>query len=278
MVSALMFLALLFIPSRALITLSFGDDQYSHIVVIPLIAAALIYSDRKRIFRNADYCPGVGIPLVLTGVTLCNIQTIAPSFSRNLNILSVSTFGGIVVVMADFVLCFGLQAFRRAAFAWGFLMLMIPVPASAMKTLVRSLQHGSASCSAILFRLIHLPALRQDLRFTLPGFDIEIAEQCSGIRSSIALCIANVLAGHLFLHTWWRKMLLMLITIPLVIFKNALRIVAICWLGAYVNQSFLHGKLHRYSGLPFSLVELAVTAPLMIRWHLSDTSGRRKME
>jgi exosortase len=269
---------LLFIPFRALIALSLSDEQYSQIVVIPLIAGVLIYSDRKRIFRNADYCPGVGIPMVLAGVTICNIQRIAPSFSGNLNILSVSTFGGLVVVMADFILCFGVAAFCRAAFAWGFLMLTIPVPAPAMKTLVRSLQNGSASCSAILFRLIHLPALRQDLRFALPGFDIEIAEQCSGIRSSIALCIANVLAGHLFLHTWWRKMLLVLITIPLVIFKNALRIVAICWLGVYVNQGFLHGKLHRYSGLPFSLVELAVIAPLVIRWHLSDTSGRQRME
>jgi exosortase len=153
---------------------------------------------------------------------------------------------------------------------------MIPVPAPLMKPVILALQEGSAALSAVLFKLEHVPAFRTGLTFSLPGFDIEIAPQCSGIRSSIALCIASTLAGHLFLRTGWRQLLLVLITVPLVVFKNAVRIVTISTLGVYVSRDFLYGTLHHYSGLPFSLVELAILMPLVVRWHRSEPRELQK--
>jgi exosortase len=268
--AGLMLAATIFVPWQQLISLSLTDDRYSHIILVPFIAAALIYFDKEKIFRNMNYNPLAGVLMAAVGIALCNLSRIVPSFSGNIYNLAVSIFGGIVILAADLLLCFGFAAFRRAAFPLSFLLLMIPVPAPLMSPLIRALQNGSAEFSAVLFKLIHLPAFRQDLRFSLPGFDIEIAEQCSGIRSSIALVIANTLAGHLFLQSWWRKVLLILITVPLVIFKNAVRIVTISSLGVYVSQSFLYGKLHHYSGLPFSLVEVAIVAPILVVWHKSE--------
>jgi exosortase len=285
LISGLILVAALSMPWKALVTLALSNDQYSHIVLAPLIAAALMFFERDRIFRDREYGLGAAIPVFVLGILLYIFERIIPSFSGGASgvsdtfvspyRLSISALSGLVIVAADFLLCFGPRAFGRAGFACVFLLLTIPVPAPWMSLLVRALQDGSAAFSAVLFRLIHLPALRQDLRFSLPGFDIEIAEQCSGVRSSIALCIASLLAGHLFLRTWWRKLLLVAITIPLVIFKNAVRIVTISSLGVYVSQSFLHGTLHHYSGLPFSLVEVAVVAPLLIRWHRSETQTPR---
>jgi exosortase len=266
----LVLLVLCLIPWKALISLSLSDEQYSHLAVVPLVAAVLICSERAAIFRDATYSPQSGIPAALTGFGLPVMTMALPSLTRGDYSLSLSTVLAVGIVAAEWRLCFGARAFRRAAFPLGFLLLMVPIPRPWMKPVILGLQHGSAEFSALLFRLIHLPALRQDLRFSLPGFDIEIAEQCSGIRSSIALTITSMLAAHLFLGTWWRKLALVLITIPLVVFKNAVRIVTISSLGVYVSRSFLFGTLHRYSGLPFSLLELAILAPLLLRWHRRD--------
>ncbi len=115
-----------------------------------------------------------------------------------------------------------------------------------------------------LFRLLGVPVLWRHFKFLLPGVEIEIAEECSGIRSSLALFITSILAGYVFLRSNWRKALFSLFTIPVVIFKNAVRIVTISCLGVYVNPGFLYGKLHQYGGLPFSLVSLVLLVPFLI--------------
>jgi hypothetical protein len=49
------------------------------------------------------------------------------------------------------------------------------------------------------FKLFGVPVFRQGFRFSLPGVEIEIAKECSGIRSSVALYNTGLLIGHVFL-------------------------------------------------------------------------------
>ena len=114
-----------------------------------------------------------------------------------------------------------------------------------------------------LFKILGIPVLWRHFTFVLPGVEIEIAKECSGIRSSLALVITSVLAGHFFLPSILRRALFSMLTVPVVIFKNALRIVTISWLGVYVDPGFFHGRLHQFGGLPFSLVSMAILVPLV---------------
>lgn len=249
-------------PWKQLFRLALANDQYSHILVVPFVTVAFIASDRRTVFNEMNsYTIGI-VPAALALFLMLRFsKSIAGEYY-----LFFTTFCSVVFIITTFLLCFGRIAFARALFPLCFLLLMVPVPDLWIKPIIRLLQEGSAALTAILFRIIHLPALRQGLSFSLPGFDIQIAEQCSGIRSSIALCICSSVLGRLLLRTIWRRIALVLLTVPLVILKNALRIVTIASLGVYVNQGFLHGSLHHYSGLPFSLVELAMILPLLMRW------------
>jgi exosortase len=177
--------------------------------------------------------------------------------------LSVAVLGIVLVWMAGFVLCYGAKCFHAALFPWLFLLLMVPIPTVAMDKAVLVLQEGSAILTYALYKLLGVPVLWQRFKFSLPGVEIEIVKECSGIRSSLALFITSILAGHMFLESNWRKGFLTFFTVPVVIFKNAVRIVTISCLGVYVNPGFLHGRLHRYGGLPFSLISLAILAFLL---------------
>jgi exosortase/archaeosortase family protein len=101
-------------------------------------------------------------------------------------------------------------------------------------------------------------------KFSLPGVSIEVAEECSGIRSSLSLIISSLLAGYVLLQSSWCRFALSTMTVPVVILKNAARIVTIWVLGVYVDPGFLNGRLHRYGGLPFSVFALALLTPLFI--------------
>jgi exosortase len=174
--------------------------------------------------------------------------------------------------MAGFIICYGRRSFRAAIFPLLFLLLMIPIPPVLLDKTVLALQKGSAVVTYTLFKLLGVPVFWQQFKFSLPGVEIEIAEECSGIRSSLALFITSVLAGHVFLQSNWRKAIFSFLSIPVVIFKNAVRIVTISCLGVYVDPGFLHGRLHRYGGLPFSLVSLAILVPLLFALQRGEIS------
>jgi len=100
--------------------------------------------------------------------------------------------------------------------------------------------------------------------FALLGVTIEIAKQCSGIRSSLALVIASLLAGYLLLRSPWRKAALALATLPLLVVKNGIRIVSLSLLSIYVDPTFLTGRLHQEGGVVFFLLALVMMAPVLL--------------
>ena len=65
-----------------------------------------------------------------------------------------------------------------------------------------------------------MPYYREGFVFSLPNVAIEVADECSGIRSSIALVLTALLAGHMSLVTGWKKVVLVAVALPLTILKN----------------------------------------------------------
>ena len=254
----------------SLAALSFRDDRSSHILLIPLISAFLIYLERNRVFRAPRYCFHIGIAMILIAAVLrSSLKAVLPSMN-NTDRLSLLAALIVLVWISIFILCYGVGSFRAAAFPLLFLVLMIPLPTAMVEHVVSVLQKGSAEVCSVLFRLMGVPVMRQGFRFSLPGVDIEVAEECSGIHSALSLFIAGLLAGHILLQGTRKKVCFALLIFPVAIFKNAARIVIISWLGIYVNPGFFHGALHRRGGLPFSLLAIAMMALLL--WFLRHSA------
>jgi len=110
-------------------------------------------------------------------------------------------------------------------------------------------------CS-LVFSLVGVPVLRNGLVFSLANTSIEVAKECSGIHSTLAILIISLIAGHLFLPSVWKKVVLVLFTLPIVCATNGLRIAGLTLLAEYVDASFLHGSLHHEGGMGFFLLAL----------------------
>jgi exosortase/archaeosortase family protein len=89
------------------------------------------------------------------------------------------------------------------------------------------------------------------LVFSLPNISIRVEKECSGIHSTLAIVLVSLVAGHLFLTSRWKKILLILIAIPIVCVTNGLRIAVLTLLAQYVNRGFLFGRLHHQGGVVF---------------------------
>jgi exosortase len=252
------------VPLTTLFRLSQEQEIYSHAIVVAPISLGLVYLHRKRIFRDVHYCFGPGVAFLVAGMML---YWLSHRSSLNLvqnDYLSLAVFSFVVVLIGAFVLSYGTKAFRAAAFPLLFLLLMVPVPGFVLERIILALQKGSAEVTEALFKLIGVPVLRQGLTFTLPSVTINIAHECSGIRSSLALFIMSLLAGYVFLRSKRRRVVFSVLAIAVAIIKNGVRIVTLSLLAAYVDRSFLTGSLHhRYGGAVFSLLALAVLVPVL---------------
>jgi len=262
-------LLLFFSHLHQLILFSFSQQHYSHIVLIPFVAMYLLYIDRGSIFSRVHYSTGTGIILVMVGI-LTYLVTLSWGQQLNQNdFLCLMTISFLAALLGGFFSCYGISATRAASFPLLFLLFMIPMPSPLLDQVVYALQWGSAWATAWLFRITDVPFLREGLIFALPGLTIEVAKECSGIRSSTALVICGILAGHFFLRSGWRKGFLMLVIVPLTILKNGVRIVTLSLLYIYVDEGFMTGNLHQRGGIVFFLMALALLTPLL--WILRRT-------
>jgi exosortase len=243
-------------PLNALLQLSLHDSRYSHIAFVPLLSAVLIYYERKRIFEHSRRCLPVAVPVLSLGAA-CYWMAVVRSVAWS-GALWLIALGIALIWVAVFIACYGLTALRAAGFAFGLLLFAIPIPAALLEGVNSVLQRGSAEVTHVLLRLAGVPVLRNDMRFSLPGLEIEVAEQCSGVRSAFALVITGLVAGQMLLRTSWARIALAMLTVPIAIFKNGIRIATISWLTSYVDEGIIHSALHRRGGLPFSLLALAM--------------------
>jgi exosortase len=238
-----------------LLRYSFGNDDASHILLIPLISAWLMFINRKRIFTNLSSDVVTCLALLLPGIAVVvwSIRTQSPSSCA---------FGLVLVWIAGFALAFGREALKAARFPLMFLFLFIPLPEALLNRVVYFLQKGSTEISALLFALTPLPVLREGFVFHLPRFSIEVARECSGIRSSIALLVIAILVGHFYLRTWWKQVVFVLAGFVVMIVKNGIRIVTLTMLATYVDPGFLYGNLHREGGVVFFMIGLLLMVPV----------------
>ncbi len=178
--------------------------------------------------------------------------------------LTLCIIGFVLWIIGGFVGLYGKRAFRRAMFPLLFLFFAIPVPTVVLDRTIRFLQQMTAHTVDGVFGLIGLTYLRTDTVFELPEVSIQVAEQCSGIRSSLSLIVATTAAGYVFLETGWRRLMAVLAIIPITIFKNALRITALTLMASYVDPSWLTDSwLHRAGGKPFFFIALLLWAPIL---------------
>jgi exosortase len=259
-------------PLRELLTFSLHDDTYSYIPLIPLISVCLIYLERKRIFRDVRYGRGGGLALILCAVAL---------FSFGKRHTAVLTQGGfppltilsIVVLWSGiFMLCYGRQALQSALFPMLFLILMIPFPVWLHGESVSVLRKGSAHAAALMLKLLGVPVYQEGLKLVLPRINIDVEEQCSSIRSSLALFITALLISHLFLRSIWSKLCACGAVFPITIFKNGLRIVTLSFLLVRPRFSSFTTTLHKHAGIPFSLLAIALLLPII--WALRQLENR----
>ena len=247
------------------------SGEYTHLLLILPISAALIFAERTTMKPAFEPALGVGSALLASAILIAGYSRWMMA-SRSDAQLSVSMLGMVIWWIGSFVLCFGTRMARQFLFPLCFLVWLVPIPAPALNKIVAFWQQGSATSASVLFSALGIPVTQNGIILSIPGLTLEVAQECSSLRSSLMLIVTTMVLAHLFLRSFWRKAAVIFAAIPLSIAKNGFRIFTISMLGTRVDPGFLHGNLHRHGGILFFLLALFVV--LLLLWLLHRSENR----
>jgi exosortase D (VPLPA-CTERM-specific) len=217
------------------------DPNYSHGFLIPILSLYFAWQRRERLWSLSLHPNLLGLLLLIGGVGLYLLGTLAAE------LFTMRT--SLVVVLAGLVLyILGPEHLQITAFPILYLLFMIPLPAIIFNAVAFPLQLFAARTASATLDLLGVPVLREGNIITLAKMSLEVAEACSGIRSLITLLA--VAATYSYFTRWelWRRAVLLFSAIPIAIIANAGRVAGTGLLADHFGPEVARSFFHIFSG------------------------------
>jgi exosortase C (VPDSG-CTERM-specific) len=246
-------------PLYELVAFALQSSLYSHIPLIPFISAYLVWTQRSTL-------PGYSTPNRLLAVIFfaIGLGLLASFWLIKLNGVQLDPVDSLALTTLAYLSCFaglcawllGRSILAAIVFPLVFLLFMVPMPTWLVTMIETLLQHGSAAVAHSFFTLAGTTVFVDGLTFQLSTITIQVAPECSGIHSSLALLITSVVTGRLLLRSPRKRLVLALAVIPLALVRNGLRIFVIGELCVRIGPEMIDSYIHRHGGPIFFILSL----------------------
>ncbi|MBK8001052.1 MAG: exosortase [Verrucomicrobia bacterium] len=261
------------IPLYQLARLALEEDLYSHAPLMPVIAAYLVWLTRHRLPKTI--CPSRIGTICFAGLGAVFLAGWAFFAFRGVTLPLNDQLAWQMGALVSFIIAgvfhfLGAGIARVTAYPLGLLVFLIPFPTGVRHGLEVVLQHSSAEVAYWMIKIAQIPVLRDGVVFALPGIVIQVAEECSGIRSSFVLFITGLIGGFLFLENPKHRFWFTLLTIPLGILRNGFRVLTLALLCVHVDPKMIHSFIHHRGGPIFFALSLIPFFALLLYWRKKE--------
>jgi exosortase len=243
------------------------ETRYEHAKLVPFIILFLVWNAIPRL-RAARVAPD-------------NLGWIPLAMGIVFYLLSARTLQPRIGLLALPFLCLGIalylggrQIARTLLFPIACLFFLIPVPGLDQATVRLQLfatQAARVICNAMG---LHLVSVGTTIRAVDQSFNFEIAGDCSGINSLMAITLMTAIFAHMTQETLWKKLLFFAGSVPVAIIGNIARLVAIMIVAKCFGQKIAGGWFHDVSAyivsFPFAFVSLCLLNKLL-NWRASPS-------
>ncbi len=160
------------------------DPEQSHVMLVPLVAAWLVWVRRGRLHRFAPGGYWAGPVLVAVGAALAEVG------DRRL-IQSAWHFGSVLVVVGAFLSVAGGRLIGRFLPAFACLVFLVPVPARLREAVAVPLESATARATQAVLDASGVAVERFGNTLRIGGHDVAVAEACNGLRLAFALMMVT---------------------------------------------------------------------------------------
>ncbi len=228
-----------------------SDENYGHGLFVPLIAGYLIWRQRHQ-FRTAPSSGHLwGIVCILFGGLLYVLGELGTVYS--LLHLSLWLLGLGLVISAS-----GVARARTIWFPFMYLLTMIPLPHFLYQGLSNQLQLFSSALGIGCLQFIGVTAFREGNIIDLGPIQLQVVEACSGLRYLFPLTSLALLCAYIFQDRLWKRVVLVLSSIPISILLNGFRIGMVGVLVEVYGPGAGEGFLHLFEGWILFLASIGI--------------------
>src|ERR1700722_19353671 len=223
--------------------------DYSHGFLVPFFAAFLIWDKRKTLSAIPIKQTWAGITLVVFAIVVLILGVYGVElFTARMSFIML--LAGLIWTF------FGWAMIKALRFPLLVLILAIPIPAIVFNRITFPLQLQASRIASAVLPVLGVPSLHEGNVIELPVMKLEVAEACSGIRSLVSLFTLAVFYGYFLEKSPLRRTILALVSIPIAIAANALRILGTGLCVQYWDPDKAMGFFHEFSGWVMFLVSL----------------------
>jgi exosortase C (VPDSG-CTERM-specific) len=267
------------LPLYRLLRHGLENPLWSHVFLIPGVSLYLAWIKRRQL--PAGVCAfsiWAGVPLVLgMAASVFWLLKIGEWKQDTPDYLSITTLSFVLFLISGAAWILGPARTRALGFPLAFLFFMVPFPTFLTHGVEVLLQHASAEAASLMLSVSSTPVLREGLFFKLPGIVIEVAEECSGIRSTLVLFITSLVGSYLFFRSNTHRALLTLAVIPIAIIRNGFRIFTIAMLCVHISPDMIHSWIHRRGGPVFFVLSLIPFFALLLFLYRRERKTRERL-
>lgn len=225
----------------SMVEIWFERPEYSHGVLIPVIAVFLIW-------QRSDQLAGVplsgtwwGVTLVAAGIALHAVGVLAAVFV-------VQQYGALLAFYGLVLAFIGGPAARVLWMPLTFLLLMIPLPDFLLSNLSSKLQLVSSAIGVWVIRMFGISVHLEGNVIDLGSYHLQVAEACDGLRYLFPLMTLGFIMACFYRAATWKRVCLFLSSIPIAVLMNSLRIGTIGVMVEHWGVGMAEGFLHEFQG------------------------------
>jgi exosortase D (VPLPA-CTERM-specific) len=219
----------------------FTRPEYSHGLVIPVLAAFLVWQKKDELATERFTGSWWGLAVVAGGALLHLVGHIATLYV-------IQQYAMLLVVYGVILSFTGWPAFRRLWMPLLVLVFMIPLPQFLLANLSSYLQLLSSTIGVWFIRLFGISVFLEGNVIDLGEYKLQVAEACDGLRYLFPLMTLGFIVACFYKAAFWKRALIFLSSIPITILMNSFRIGVIGVTVEHWGVSMAEGFLHEFQG------------------------------
>lgn len=225
-----------------------GDRTYGHGFLIIPVSIYLVWRRRDQLAVMAPTPQPLGLALLAGAVLAWLVATAA-------DVRLVQQVALVAILQSLVVALLGWKVTRQILFPLFFLFMGVPFG----NFLIPTLQQVTAHFAVSLLRFAGVPVFIDGLFIHIPSGQFVVAEACAGIRFLISTVVLGLLLAYVLFTSWWRRALIVLLSIIIPIIANGLRAFGLIYLAHTVDWDLAVGFSHLlYGWILFSIVTLSL--------------------
>jgi exosortase D (VPLPA-CTERM-specific) len=216
-------------------------EDYSYCWFIPLVVLYIIWEKKADLARIPSSPSWQGLVPFCTGILLFWLGELGGEYTA----LYLSLW---FVIIGLVWLHIGWQKMRIMAFSFVVMLAMFPLPELIYSRVTLWAKMLSTHLGVWILHAAGITAYREGNVIDLGFTKLQVVDACSGLRYVVPMMVFSILIAYWFRGHIWKKTALFLLSIPLSIVMNSLRIVLTGILFGVMGSAAAEGFFHGFSG------------------------------